>query len=54
MVNKIEIRLIDTEEWCWMGLLTPQNLVKLCNYADELNTSQEAVTLKENKNIQVK
>ena len=40
MQLKVEIKLVDGE-WQWLGLLTPENLTKLTQYADKLNTKQE-------------
>lgn len=39
--NKIEITVIDGD-WQWMGLLTDEQLTKLCAYADQLNSEEHS------------
>lgn len=37
---KVEIKIIDGE-WVWKGKLTASNLVKLCDFADELSDEEQ-------------
>ena len=35
-ILKVEIKLVDGE-WQWLGLLTPEQLTRLTEFADKLN-----------------